>query len=356
MHKKLFIPGPTEVRAEVLEAQAQPLIGHRMPEFGELNERVIKKLQQVLGTNHQVFVFTASGTGVMEAAVRNCVNLRCLCATCGAFSERWHKITKANGKEADAISVDWGKAVKPEMVEQALSTGKYDSFTLVHNETSTGVMNPISEIAQVLKRFPDVIFMVDTVSSLMGVKLDIDELGIDICLTSSQKCFALPPGIAVASVSDRAFERAKTVENRGYYFDLLEMKRYYDERRQTPTTPAITLFYALDRQLDRILEEGVENRFRRHEAMAHHTQEWARRHFSLFAEPGYESLTVTAVNNTRGIKVADLNRELGRRGFAISNGYGKLKELTFRIAHMGDLVLDELEELLKQIEDILKLG
>jgi len=355
MHKKLFIPGPTEVRKDILDAQAQPLIGHRMKSFTELYTGIINKLKELLKTNNFVTVLTASGTAFMEGAIRNCVNKDVLCCVNGAFSERWFKIAKACDKNADAITVDWGKAIKPEMIEEKLKSKKYEAVAVVQNETSTGVRAPIEEIAGVMKKYPDVLLLVDTVSSLMGDKIEIDKLGIDVCLTSSQKAFALPPGLAICVINDKALKKSETVKGRGHYCNFLDIKDYFDKKGQTPTTPAITLMYALNKQLDKIKTEGTENRYKRHLDMAHYVQNWAKKNFSLFAESGYESVTVTCINNTKKIVVADLNTELGKRGFAISNGYGKLKEETFRIAHMGDLTLDEIKELIENINEILKL-
>jgi len=355
MHKKLFIPGPTEVRQDILEAQATPLIGHRMKAMTELYTGIISTLKELLKTNNFTFVLTASGTAIMEGAIRNCVNKDILCCVNGAFSERWFKIAKACDKNPDAITLDWGKAVKPEMIEEKLKAKKYEAVTLVQNETSTGVRAPIEEITKMMKNYPDVLLLVDTVSSLMGDKIEVDNLGIDVCLASSQKAFALPPGLAVGTVSEKALKKSETVTGRGHYCNFLDIKDYFEKKGQTPTTPAITLMYAMNKQLDKIKTEGIDNRYKRHVAMANHIQEWAKKHFSLFAESGYESVTVTCINNTKNISVADLNTELGKRGFAISNGYGKLKEQTFRIADMGDLTLDEIKELIRNIEDILKL-
>uniref|UniRef100_A0A7V3RHX9 Alanine--glyoxylate aminotransferase family protein n=1 Tax=candidate division WOR-3 bacterium TaxID=2052148 RepID=A0A7V3RHX9_UNCW3 len=355
MHKKLFIPGPTEVREDILQAQAKPMIGHRSKEFSALYEGIVNKIKKVLNTQNHVIVFTSSGTGIMEGAIRNCVYKDVLCCVNGAFSDRWAKIAKACGKNVDEIRVDWGKAIKPEMIEDKLKKKKYDAVTLVHNESSTGVRAPIEEIAEVMKRYPDTYFLVDTVSSLMGDKIEIDKLGIDVCLTSSQKCFALPPGLAVCTVTQRALERTRTIPDRGYYFDFDAMLKRYEKDRQTPTTPAVTLLYAMDKQMDKILAEGMENRYKRHLEMAQYVRDWAKKYFALFPEPGYESVTLTCVDNTRKISVADLNSELGKRGFQISNGYGDLKERTFRIAHMGDLTLDEIKELINNINEILKL-
>lgn len=355
MHKKLFIPGPTEVRDDILQAQAKPIIGHRSKDFGALYENIVNKIKKALNTQNHVIVFTSSGTGIMEGAIRNCVYKDVLCCVNGAFSDRWFKIAKACGKNADEISVEWGKAIKPEMIEEKLKQKKYDAVTLVHNESSTGVRAPIEEIAEVMRKYPDTYFLVDTVSSLMGDKIEIDKLGIDVCLTSTQKCFALPPGLAVCTVTQRALERTKTIPDRGYYFDFDAMLKRYEKDRQTPTTPAVTLMYALDKQMDKILAEGMENRYKRHLEMANYVRDWAKNNFAIFAESGYESVTLTCIDNTRKITVADLNSELGKRGFQISNGYGDLKEITFRIAHMGDLTLDEIKELIKNINEILKL-
>jgi len=355
MHKKLFIPGPTEVRQDILDMQAKPLIGHRMKEMTELYTGIIGKLQKLLETKNFITVLTASGTAIMEGAIRNCVNKDVLCCVNGAFSERWFKIAQLCDKNADSITVDWGKAIKPEMVEEKLRSKKYEAITIVQNETSTAVRNPVEEIVKVLKNHPDILLFVDTVSSLMADKIKINNWGIDVCLASSQKAFALPPGLAVGIVSDRALKKAETVKGRGHYCDFIGIKDYYEKKGQTPSTPAITLMYAMDKQLDKIAAEGMEKRYKRHLEMATQVQEWGKKYFSLFTEPGYESVTVSCMNNTRKISVADLNKELGKRGFAISNGYGKLKELAFRIAHMGDLTPDEIKELLTNINDILRL-
>jgi len=354
MYKKLFIPGPTEVREEILDVLRTPMIGHRSKEFSQLLEEVTPKVQKLFYTKGRVFLSTSSSTGVMEAAVRNCVKKRCLCCVCGAFSDRWEKIARANGKETERLEVEWGKAIRPDMVSEKLKKGGFDSVTVVHNETSTGVMNPLQEIAEVVREHPDVVFLVDAVSSLAGVKIDVDSLGIDVCLAGVQKCVALPPGLALFSVSEKALERAKEVDSRGYYFDFLVFEKYFAERKQTPTTPVISLIYALNRQLDAMFEEGLEKRFARHKELAEYTRKWAKEKFDLFAEEGFRSQTLTTVTNTRGISIGALNQELAKRGVTIANGYGKLKEKTFRIAHMGDITIEEIKQLLQWIDEILK--
>jgi aspartate aminotransferase-like enzyme len=249
-----------------------------------------------------------------------------------------------------------GKPTTPEMVDEALATGKYDLVTITHNETSTGIMNPVKEISDVIKKYPEVLFAMDTVSSLGGVKIPFDEWGVDIGITSTQKCLGLPPGLAIASFSKKAVQRAKEVEHRGYYLDLLKLYNTIQKKDyQYPSTPSLSHMFALDYQLDKILnEEGLENRFNRHQEMADYVRAWAKEHFELFAEEKYASNALTTIKNTKGISVKELNQKLGERGYAISNGYGDLKEKTFRIAHMADTTLDEVKELLKVIEELIE--
>ncbi len=354
--KKLFIPGPTEVREEVLEAQRKWMIGHREKDFSILYERVIEKLRKVLDTKNFVTVFTSSATGVMEGSIRNTVKRNLLSTVCGAFSHRWMDIAKRCGKEVDVIEVEWGKAIKPEMVEKELKNKKYEALLITHNETSTGVTNPLKEICEVVRSVsPDTLILVDAVSSLAGIEIPIDELSLDVIFASVQKCFALPPGLTVTVISERAMEKSKEINDRGYYFDFLEMKKYYDERRQTPATPAISLLFAFDYQLDRMLKEGMKKRFERHLKMAEKVRNWVKeRKFELFPEKGYESNTVTVIKNTKNLDVPSLIEKLRERGFKIANGYGKLKNITFRIGHMGDLTLEEIEELLENLDGVLK--
>jgi len=355
MYKKLFIPGPTHVREEILEAQAEPMIGHRSQEYADLQAAVTPKLQEMLYTEQRVYLYTSSSTGVMEASVRQASTKKILNTVCGAFSKRWHQITNANGVPCDKVEVPMGQAVTPELVDEGLSKGDYDAITVVMNETSTGLMNPVADIAAMVhEKYPDVLILVDAVSCMAGTKIEFDAWGLDVCLAGVQKCFALPAGLTVCAVSDRARERSKQVPNHGYYFSYAQMDKKY-EKHQTPATPAISLIQALNAQMDDVLAEGLENRWQRHKDMAAFVQDWARRYFALYSDERYLSHTVTNVENTRGISVADLNKELGKRGAMISNGYGDLKEKCFRIAHMGDLTVDDLTWLTGEIEDILGL-
>ena len=347
-HVKLFIPGPTEVRPEILDAQAQWMIGHRMPECADLIGSILPKLSQVFFTNQTVLITASSGTGLWEAAVRNCINKKALTCVNGAFASRFSDVVGLNGKDMEILSVPWGQPVLPEQIVERLSTGDFDAVTVVHNETSTGATSPIKEIAQAIRAMPggeDIMILVDSVSGLSGARIEMDAWDLDVVLSSSQKAFALPPGLAFCAVSDRAMAKAKTVPARGYYFDFISLAKSI-AKNQTPATPAVSLLYALDLQLDNMMTEGMENRFARHLAMRDRTLEWSKsKGFEIFVTPGYESPTVTCLANNLEIDISALNKYLRGHGMIISNGYGDLKGKTLRIAHMGDIQMYEMEEL-----------
>ena len=355
-HIKLFIPGPTEVRPEILDAQTQWMIGHRMPECLELVGQIRPKLAQVFFTEQTVLITASSGTGLWEAAARNLVNKKVLTCVNGAFAERFSDVAEMNGKAIEVLSAPWGQPILPEAVVERLATGEFDAVSIVHNETSTGVTSPIRDIAQAIRALPngqDIMILVDSVSGLAGARIEMDAWDLDMVLASSQKAFALPPGLAFCAVSDRAMAKAKTVPARGYYFDFISLAKSM-AKNQTPATPAVSLLYALDRQLDDMMVEGMEHRFTRHLAMRDRTLAWARgQGFEIFAAPGYESPTVTCVSNNREIDISAFNKFLRTKGMVISNGYGDLKGKTFRIAHMGDTQMDELETLITAMDEFL---
>ncbi len=355
-HIRLFLPGPVEVRKEILEAQTAWMIGHRTADFAELFARLQGKLRRAFFTDSRVYLSGSSGSGLWEGAIRCGVRdgRKVLHLTGGAFSERWADISRANGKAVDCLEVHWGRAHRAEMVAEALSKARYDAVCAVHNETSTGVTNPIRDIGEVVNAHDDTLFFVDSVSGFLGAELRADDWGIDIALTSSQKAFALPPGIAFAAVSDRLLERAKTIENRGYYFDFLTLEQSL-LKNNTPATPPIALMFAADAQMDAILSEGIEARWARHRAMRDATHEWALdRGFGLYAQAGYRSATVTAVANSRGIDVNAMGDFMENEvGFAMDKGYGKIKGATFRLPHMGDVTMDMLREVLAGLDAFL---
>ncbi len=359
-HIKLFNPGPVEVRREILDAQADWMIGHRGKAFETLFARIQAGLRQVFFTSSRVYLSTSSGSGLWEAAARNCVSddpgRGVLALVCGDFSERWADVFARNGKSVTVSEVPRGSTNTAAAVAEAIRAhnAPFDAVAVVHNETSTGVRNPLAEIAHTVKTLsPETLVLVDAVSSLGGDKIDVDGLGLDVTLTSSQKCFGLPPGLSLAAVSDRALARAATIPNRGYYFDFLELEAFL-RKNNTPSTPAISLMYALDRQLADILAEGLEQRFGRHAELARMTREWAEElGFGLFAEPGVASQTVTVVANTRNIDVSAMNHALAARGLSIADGYGGLKGKTFRIAHMADTSEADMRELFGAMNEYL---
>lgn len=357
MHKKLFIPGPVEVRKEVLEKMATPMIGHRSKEASELQKSISDKMRKMFYTESEILLSTTSGSGLMEGAIRSCTAKRAAVFSVGAFGKRWYEMAVSNNVPADIYEVDKGKAVNIKEIDKVLATGNYDFLAVTHNETSTGIMNPIEEIGEVVKKYPEVVFAVDTVSSAAGSKVEVDKCGIDICITSTQKAIGLPPGMAICTFSNKAIKNAEKVKFRGTYLDLLALYKYIKKKDyQYPSTPSLSHMYALDYQLDYILNtEGLENRFARHIEMANIVREWGKAYFELFPDERYISNTLTTIKNTKNISVSELNKQLGLRGFQISNGYGDLKEKTFRIAHMADCTVDEVRELLNNINDILQL-
>ncbi|WP_459129046.1 pyridoxal-phosphate-dependent aminotransferase family protein [Guggenheimella bovis] len=357
MHKRLFIPGPVDVREDVLEKMSTPMISHRGKEATELQKSISEKMQKLMYTQNDIILSTSSGSGLMESAIRSCTKKRAAVFSVGSFGDRWHDMAVANNVPADLFQAERGEPITPEMVEEVIKDGKYDVVTVTHNETSSGIMNPVKEIGAVIKKYPDIIFLVDTVSSLGGAKVEVDASNIDVCITSTQKSIGLPPGLSIASVSARAYERAKTVEHRGFYLDLVKIVDNVHKKFQYPSTPSLSHMFALDYQLTYILEkEGLENRFARHEKLANIVRAWAEKHFGLFAKEGYRSNTVTCIEKSRHpFEVADLNKELAEVGFMIGNGYGKYKEETFRIATMADCQEETLQELLRHIERILGL-
>jgi aspartate aminotransferase-like enzyme len=353
MHKKLLIPGPTEVSKEVLSEQSRYLIGHREKAFSDLYGGITDKITKYfqLPADYKPTVTTGSGTLWFDIVGRSIVAGKALACVNGAFSKRCAQTLTSCGKQTDVLEVEMGKAIKPEMVGEKLASGKYDTLTVCHNETSTGVRSPIAEIGKMVKKeFPDVIFAVDAVSSMAGDKTLPHEMNCDVIFSSTQKCFALPPGLAIALVSDKAIERAKTVPNRGAYTDLVDIFEF-EKKHQTPFTPNISLLYALNKRMDMLIAETYDKVYQRHVDMANYTQAWAKKHFSMFPEAGYESVTVSCIN-ANGKDVKTLEQQLGERGYLISAGYGSLKDKTFRIGHMGEWNLDGIKDVIAQIEEV----
>lgn len=355
-HVKLHIPGPVEVSRKTFEAFCRPMIGHRGQGFKDLYGRIQPGLQAVFGTRRLVYLSTSSAWGVMEASIRNLVRRKVLTCMCGAFSDKWLDVAKRCGVEAEALQVPWGSPIRAEEVDRRLAAGGFDALTLIHNETSCGLMNPLDEIAALKRKYPDVLFIVDVVSSLSAVPMSFDGLGVDVMLAGVQKAFALPPGLALFACSGAALERAATAGDRGYYFDFVEFQKNA-EQNMTPSTPSIGHVHALESKLEDILSEGLEARYARHAETNGMLRDWAAGHgFTLFPEGGYESRTLVCVNNGarpggRTVDVAALQKRVKDRGILIDGGYGRIKGTTFRLSNMGDETPETIRTLIGVLDE-----
>ena len=356
---RFFLPGPTEVRPEILEAQVGPMVAHRARAMEEMIASIQPGLRSIFRTERPVYIAASSATGLMEAALRNGARRKVLALVNGAFSERFAAIARANGLEADTLDVGWGGVHTPDRLEEALAGGDYDAVTVVHCETSTGVLNPVGELAEVAHAAGDVAVLVDAVSSLGGAPVETDAWDVDFVLTGSQKCLALPPGLAFGVAQERLLKRAAAKPDRGVYFDFLAFEKNI-QKNQTPNTPAVSLIYALAEQVAWIERETLESRWARHEAMARRTWAWVDEmrergvELSIVAPEGYRSPTVTCIRlpeDRTGPEIAAAVAERG--GFTIAPGYGKLKDQMFRIGHMGEHTIEELEALLDALEEVL---
>ena len=358
-HIKLHIPGPVEVSQKSFRAFCSPMIGHRGQGFKDLYAKIQPALQRLLSTKQLVYLSTSSAWGVMEGAIRNLVCRKVLNCMCGAFSDKWLEVSKRCGKEAEPLQVPWGSPIRADTVDKKLASGQFDALTLIHNETSTGVMSPLAEIAALKKKYPAVMFIVDSVSSMSAVPLEFDELGIDLLLAGTQKAFALPPGLTVFVCSPAALAKAATLKDRGYYFDFVEFQKNA-EQSMTPSTPSIGHIYALASKLEDIFAEGLDGRYARHRHTNQMTRDWAAQHgFTLFPEPGSESVTLTCINNGakaggRAVDVAKLQKLAKDQGFLIDGGYGKIKGTTFRISNMGDETERTMNELFAALDGAMK--
>ncbi|MDP0501674.1 MAG: alanine--glyoxylate aminotransferase family protein [Verrucomicrobiota bacterium JB022] len=353
MSYKLFIPGPIEVSAKTYQAMTTPVVGHRSADFVALYQAVQPSLQKLFYTQDPVYLSTSSAWGVMEGSLRNLCRKKVLNCCSGAFSDKWFDVAQRCGKQAKALQYEWGTPLDPEDIRKELSTGEYDVITIIHNETSTGTMNPLKEIMEVLREFPEVMSVVDTVSSFSVLPILKDEWGIDVMLTGSQKALALPPGLALLSVSERALKRCQELPDRGYYFDFEEFHKNH-EKGMTPSTPVIPLIYALRSKLEDIEAEGVENRYARHEKLNQMVRAWVERHgLSLLPPAEFGSKSLNCVKNDKGWDLSQLNKLLKQKhNCVIDGGYGKLKGKTFRISNMGDETEATIQKLLQDLDSV----
>ena len=349
---RFFNPGPVWVRPQVLQALTGPMLSHRSQAFMDLYGRILDKLPKVFRTAPgRAHTLASSATGVWEAALVSCVEGPVLSLGNGAFSEKWGEMAQRLGLETDTLKAEWGKPISPDDLKAKLAGKKYAAVTVVHSETSTGVLNDLPAIAKVVRENSDALVFADCVTSVAGTKVETDAWGLDVVLTGSQKAFALPPGLALFAMSERTLAAAKKKKFRGLYLDLVDIDAFA-QKKQTPTTPCLSLLYALDVQLDHILAEGIENRWARHEAMRAAVADWAGRNgFTIFAQKGAESPTVTSMIPPAGVNAEELNKALKAAKWTTGSGYGKLKATNVRIGHMGDVDVLSVQNYLKAHEE-----
>ena len=337
----------------------RPMIPHRGRDFEELFARIEAGLRDVFLTARPVYVSTSSASGLMEGAIRNTPVGPILALVNGAFSSRFAKIASACERDTEVVDAPWGMAVDLTEVERRLTKRRFAAVTVVHSETSTGVLTDVRAVTEIAHRH-GALCIVDSVTGVAGAELRFDEWGLDFALTGSQKALALPPGLALGVASTEFLARARGASGRGLYFDVVEFEEFA-AKNQTPATPAISLLYALEAQLADILREGIDRRWERHDAMRDATAAWLKRavtrvdlEVSILAPEGARSPTITAIVLPEGLKSADVVHAVARRGYTIGAGYGKLKDSTIRIGHMGDHTLDTLRPCLAECEDALR--
>jgi len=350
---KLFTVGPVACRPEVLREMSMQMFSHRSAEYVELHNDTVQRLQKFLETKNQVFLLPSSSTGMMEASIRNCVRKKVLCCVNGEFGRRFSQVAKANGKEVVDLEIPLGEPITPEALDEALRKNPdVEAVTIVYSETSTGLLNPLRELAKVAAEHGKMV-LADAVSAMGGVELKVDEWGIDVCFAGSQKCFGVPPGLTVGAVSQRALEVSEKMENKGWYFDF-KIYEKHQQKGNTPTTPPIPQIAALRKELEIIEMEGgkqarLELYRKRFERIVRGVRELG---LSLFPKSGYESPTVACVNAPPGMTGHDVYNKMREKGFEIAKGYRQLGEKTFRIGNMGYITLEDIDEMLAALAEV----
>jgi aspartate aminotransferase-like enzyme len=340
MEKLLMIPGPTMVSTKVLNSMALPIIGHRTKDHGELLEDTVEKMKKVFQTENDVFLITGSGTSAMDMAISNTVDKgdKVLTIVNGNFGDRFYKIASVYKGDVIKLENEWGDMAEPEKVKEVLEENEdIKVVTIVHNETSTGAKNPIEEIGKIVKDY-NALYVVDTVSSLGGDYVDVDKFNIDLCVTGSQKCIAAPPGMAAISVSEKAWEVIDKTETKSFYLDIKAYKKRWETKKETPYTPSVSLTYAMNEALEVVLEEGLENRFKRHERLAKATRAGLEAMgIELFATERARSVTVTSAKYPEGVEDSKFRKLLAEKyKILVAGGQAHLSGKIFRLGHMGE--------------------
>ena len=341
----LRIPGPTTLPPSVREVGGRQMINHRGPEFAAMLNRIQVGMKPYFGTESDIAIVSSAGTGGLEAAVVNVLSPgdRVLGVSIGAFGDRFAKVAETYGASVDRVSAEWGWAADPDELCERLPSADYRAVLLTHNETSTGVMNPIPALAAAIRTTsPDALILVDSVSALGAVPFQMDDWGCDVVVTGSQKAWMAAPGLAMIAASERAWAAMETARMPRFYFDLLK-HRESARSGQTPWTPAIAVIYQVDEGIRLMAAEGAEAIFARHEACAAATQAGLEAlGFQLFADPANRSKTVTAALIPDGLDWKAFNSEITRRGVVLAGGQGKLAGKVFRVGHLGSVFVDEI--------------
>ncbi len=353
----IMLPGPTNIPTRVANAMLRPMINHRGPEFRELHSRIIENAKYVFETKNDLFVLSASGTGGVECAVRNICfpGSKIIVPTNGVFSQRFFESVNLLGGKGVDIPVEWRNAVTVAQVEDSLKKNSpVTAVAIIYNETSTGVTTPnLKQIGELCRKY-GTLFLVDAISIQGGVPLPVDEWGVDICITASQKCLMTPPGLALISVSTKAWDVIKKAP-RSYYFDLQLCKQFWEENKETPYTPAVTLFFALDEALQMIREEGLEKRFKRHATCANAMYAAVEAMgLEMFARKEVRSNTVLAIKYPSGLDDKNFRGTLNKKyRVVVAGGMGKTKGQLFRIGVMGSVSEFEILATATAIESVL---
>lgn len=346
MEQNLRIPGPTPIPEDVRRAQAAPMIDHRGAEFAEMQSEICAGLAELIGTDAEILLLTGSGSGALEAAVVNTLSPgdRVLAVTTGAFGDRFAAIAAAFGAQVDRLEFEWGTAADPGSVAEHLAANKaYRAVLLTHNETSTGVTNPLRELVHAAQAAPGApLTLVDGISGLGAMPFEMDAWGVDLVVSASQKAWMASPGIAIAAVNDRAWAAAERARMPRFYWDFAEARKWA-AKGQTPWTPAVSVLFGLREGVRRLRAEGRETTWRRHRAVAAGARAGLEAlGLRLVAEPGHRSSTVTAAWLPEGLDWPPFNAEMRSRGLVIAGGQGRWAGRILRMGHMGLVAIDEI--------------
>jgi len=351
---KLFTVGPVACYPEVLEAMGMQMVSHRSEEYKNLHVETVELLQRFLGTENEVFLFSSTGSGFMEASIRNCVNKKMLCCICGSFGKRYAEVATANGKQVETLKVPLGEPMLPDLLDQKLSEiPDVEAVSITHNETSVGLLNPLAKLAEVVKSHGKLL-LVDAVSSMGGTEIKVDKWGLDVCFSSSQKCFGVPPGLGVGSVSADALKKSETAENKGWYFDFKVWEKH-QKKKGTPMTSVIPQIAGLNTILGMIEEKGGKEWFfdlyaERNRRIREGVQKLG---LTMFPKSGYESPTVNCVNAPADVDGVAVYERMREEGFELAKGYGSVQNDTFRIGNMGYIESETIDSMLDALGKVL---